>query len=406
MRAMGTPLITAKNQLWQDHPWIFLFEVEYQAGSDPWRYAAYPTPISWNGYSWEAMSAAVEIIEQDSSGRLAELNVIAENVSRKVSAYQENYDLRGKPVTVYLVNHGCLEETTVLSWAYQVNNVQRKATEAVIELGHPDLFSLEIPRWRHIRDRCWAHFRDDRCRYPEDWFDDNTEQDLILGGDSNKGGGWATLNIANADIADVNQTKLGKLVVQTKSGGPFRFSGASRDAPQVYKVFKGNFDFYARVSTAPTAESSFGFYAQAATSLGDYAAWLLREIGGADHIVTSSSVGGIVTDTTQTLMKRNLRITRAGSTIVWKAKADDDADWTTYKTEVLISIGHGVRVGFVFPTPTSAAGNQIEVDYFKAFGGGLQTCSYGFDTPNGCKEHMNTPNFVGAAGLPYGPLQL
>jgi hypothetical protein len=104
-------------------------------------------------------------------------------------------------------------------------------------------------------------------------------------------------------------------------------------------------------------------------------------------------------------MKRNLRIARAGSTISWQAKSDDEDDWTTYKTEVITSVGYRVRVGFVFPTPSSAAGDQVEVDYFKAFGGGLQTCSYGFDTPNGCKDHMNTMNFVGAAGLPYGPLQ-
>ena len=406
MKPMGTALITEKNKRFTEHPWIFLFEVAIDSADGPWRFAAYPEPIDWNGYTWAAMSASVEMIRQDSSGRLAGVDLHVSNVALEVSTYQETYDLRGRDVAIYIINRGHLDETTVVSFTYRVNNIQRGDTDAIFELGHEDLFLLQLPHQRWIRDHCPYRFRDDNCQYPDDEFGKNTEQNLLIGGDSNKGGGWNTLNIANAVLADINRTNAEKLTVQTDSGGPFKFYGTQLTAPQIYKVFKGNFQFHTRLSSSLTTESDAGFYVQSVDDLDDWMAWIAVEIDGVDYLAIRASVDTVTTQTSEVALLKNLRIDRIDDTIYMYAKADGDADWTLFREELRGDITHTVRVGFVFPSTTNNAAVQETFDYFRAISGGLTTCDYSFDGPNGCKAHMNEPNFGGAAGLPYGRINL
>jgi phage-related protein len=406
LKDLGTPLITEKNRQYTEHPWIFLFEVEVGTGLDPWRFAAYPEPVPWNGYTWERMNAAVEMISQNSAGRLAGINVHVSNVALQVSAHQATYDLRGRDVSIYIINRRHLDVTTVINFTYRINNIQRSDTDALFELGHEDLFLLQLPHVRWIRDHCPYRYRDGNCRYPEDEFGKNTEQDLLLGGDSNKGGGWATENIGNAQIADINRTNAGKLTVQ-RTTGSWRFWNASRTAPQTYKLFQGDFQVYTRLSSSLTADSDAGFYAQSVDDLGDWICWMGREWDGVDYLVTRNTVNNVSDQISETQLKKMIRIDRIGSTIRMYAKADADADWTLYREEVRADFSSTLRVGFVFSVSAGdLAGEPETFDYFRALSGGLATCDYSFDGPNGCKVHMNEPNFGGAAGLPYGRINL
>jgi hypothetical protein len=338
----------------------------------------------------------------DSSGRLSEVNVIATNAALAVSSYQETYGLPGNNISIFVVNRGHLDVTTVISWTFRLNELQRTDTDAVFELGHEDLFKLQLPHRLWVDDYCPYKFRDAWCQYPEDLFGKTTEQDLVKGGDSNKGAGWATLNIANAARADVNRTYENKLTVVTSAtGGPHRFYDTNRDAPQVYKVFKGDFDFYTRITGGVDPDTQAGFYVQSASDLGDSLAWIVREAGGTDQIFTRETTDSVTADTYRYSLLPNLRIARLGPTFTLSAKADDDDDWTTFLTVTRIDIAYTVRVGFVFPTGTASEGSEVRFDYFKAFSGGLSTCDYTLDGPNGCRGHYHTPFFGGPPGLPY-----
>jgi phage-related protein len=407
---MGTPLITEKNKLYTEHPWIFLFAVHYETGADPWRFAAYPEAVTWDSYTWNAMSAAVELLSLESSGRIADVTVHVSNVALQVSAYQETYDLRGKDVDVYLVNRGCLEETTTYSITAQINSIQRSDTDAIFELGSIDLFLLRLPHIRHIRNHCPYRFRDAKCMYPEDLFGKVTEQDLKVGGDSDKGGGWKTLNIANADIADINRTSPGKLTVKTSAtGGPHKFYGTDRDAPQVYKLFKGNFKFYTELWGAVTAESHTGFYVQSNQDLGDWLALMAIEIDGRDQVFVRSSIDGATTQQHVSAIKRVFRIDRTGPVITLSisyAYGGGRLVWEEMYSATRIDLQGVVRVGYVFPTDTAAVGVPQNYEYFKAFSGGALTCDYSFDGTNGCASKMNTPHFGGESGLPHGKITL
>lgn len=401
MRDLDDSLIAEKNKLFSEYPWIWLFEVEIDAAT-MWRFCGYWDDITWNGYTWSAIAAGVESISFESSGRLGTFNAHVSNVALQVSSYQENADLTGNNVTLYLVNHGHLDKTAVINFTFQINTIQRTDTDAIFELGYTDLFLLQLPRVRDIRNRCPYFFRDARCGYPNDEFTATTEQDLRLGGDGDKGSGWATLNMTNAAVADINRTNAGQLTVKTAASGPYSFLGSVRTAPQVYKTFSGNFDFYTRLPGGVVGDALAGFYVQSANDASDSVAWVVRETSGTDHLYTRNTINDISSDVQRTTMRANMRIARSGSTFRFYAKADTDSDWTLYYTVTRQDFPSIVYVGFCFPTTTTAIGEPISFDYFRAYSGGAASCDRGFDTPNGCRSKQWQPFFGGAAGLPYG----
>jgi hypothetical protein len=268
------------------------------------------------------------------------------------------------------------------------------------------MFLIQLPHVRHIRDRCPYRFRDLHCKYPEDHFEKGTEQDLRWGGDANKGGGWNTLNIANTAIADTNRTNAGKLTVQTAAGGPFAFWGTTRTAPQIYKEFKGNFDFYTWFDGPITNQSHFGFYIQASDDLGDSRAIMMSEEGGRKLMFLQVTENELSYQNQLGEMMKGLRVVRVGATLQFSGRISEDDDWTVLTYTTIGTYPDALRIGYVFPTTTSLPGIAMTVDYFAANSGGDATCSYSLDGINGCRDKMNQPRFGGAAGLPYGRLYL
>ena len=252
MKTLDADLIVEKNQLYSTNPWIALLEVDVD-GSDTWHLAAYPEDVSWNSETWTAFPVYIESFSEAASGRLEGLKLNVANVLQTVSAYVENGSLLGNDVTIYFVNKAHLDITSnVPTYTYRINKITTTDTVAVFELGHNDLIRLHWPWQRFVRDRCRFKFRGDRCNYPDDEFHHISQQDLLVGGDVAKYGGWNAINTANADTFDINITYDSKLSIVVSSGGAFNWDDTTRTGPYVYKTFNGDFDFYCYYDSAAT----------------------------------------------------------------------------------------------------------------------------------------------------------
>jgi phage-related protein len=396
MKTLSADLIIAKNQLYSDEPWIMLFELELD-DNEYLRLAAYPDRIIWDDKDWTPFPCVVEGITEESSGRRDTVQVHVANVDRMISAYVENNDLLGKTVTLYIVYREHLEVTDdILSFSFRINRIELCATTATFQLGHEDLFNMVLGHQRYCRDKCRFVFRDACCNYPNDDFAEDMPLNLKAGGDGEKGRGWYTTNSAAASTVEIAS---GELCITPTSGGPW----INVTAPFVYKTIPGDFDAYTLHTSGPSNTTSALLVVRSDTTA-TYWFGLGSEFRGSEtRLVLKVATGStpIIYDLSTYIPY--WRITRTN--IDWKFYAKTDwSEWSEVWSAQSTLFGNTVRVGFMAEIASSDAGVAQTWEYFKVTTGGLATCDYTLDGPNGCRAHNNTINFGGFPSIPYGRL--
>lgn len=403
MRDLDPTLIIAKNQLYTEQPWVWLFEVTLRNG-DPLRLAAYPEELKWGGRTWRAFYAVVDTISTE-VGRRGTLQVTVANVNREISAYIEDDDLKGCEATVYLINReypALVDE--VPSFSYSINQVQRDDIVAVMLLGHEDLSRLQVPWRRYIRERCGHRYRGEDCDYPNDRFGPIAEQEFVPGGDGDKGSGWAVLNGAHA-VPGGSYVGEGNLHIQCASGGPWLWRDLNEDGPFVYKRLKGALTVQTRYVAAP--ESLSGGMLLLRDSSGASPWWVAMAaeyIEPLQRLTILKTENGITTRLYTGALDSYWQIERDGPHFVFSAHDEYSTEWRTLLTLSPFDLGHALEVGFATFALSDGEGSRQSWDFFLVPSGGLATCSQTLDGPNGCRVHQNTLSYGGCPSSPRGRL--
>jgi len=403
MKTLNPQLILEKNKLYADQPWIVLLAIEVDDDTT-WRLALFPEDVSWNNQTWEAFPAIIEPVSESIDRPLADLRISVSNVTRVVSAYVENTNLLGRTVNIYLIHKGNLDVTSdVLSFTYRINYIETTAQVAVFELGHEDLFMLQFPWQRFIRDKCRFVYKDDRCGFPEDNFGETSTVNLKVGGDGEKGNGWSIINSVNVETADINITNEGELTIQAASGGPYRFTGSYVHAPIIWKDLYGDIDLWTTLSSwSIGAYSAFFLVAKKEDYPTDWVCIRTTDSGDLRFESTNNS-------TTTTIGTGNLRRSwrikiEQGIVTAYSSYAEDDSNWTELGSLTRIDLRTYIRVGFGVSTDNDEASGVFSFKHFSGTNDGQPTCDYTLDGPNGCRAHHNTLRFGGFPALPSGRL--
>lgn len=165
MKTLNASLILEKNKLASASPWIILFEIEID-DSTTLRLAAYLEDVTFDSNTYTAFPAIVDALKEDSQGKLNTLNISVANINRTISAYVENNNMLGRDVTIKIVNSAYLTDNTAyISFTYRVNKIHISDEVAVFELGHENLFLMNLPRQRYVRTKCRHAYKDSRCGY-------------------------------------------------------------------------------------------------------------------------------------------------------------------------------------------------------------------------------------------------
>jgi hypothetical protein len=403
MRTIDADLLLAKNLLYSEQPWVWLFAIEID-DTDTLYLAAYPEDIRWNGRLWQAFPAYVDTISEEVNRR-GSVNVHVANVNREISAYVENNTLLGRDVTIYLIYRERLDITEdVLSWTYRVNRIERSDITAVFELGQEDLLALQLPHQRYIRGRCRFRYKGALCNYPNDDFGPISEQDLAVGGDGDHGGGWSVKNFDNMNSSWC-KIEDGNLYLGAWSGGPWRWNNYDDDGPFVWKRFVGDFDINVRYTAAP--EQNAGGYLLMTDDADAPTNWVAMGsalLGSTNSIVVYRTTSSTTTRMHNSILQSYWRMARSGTTITFYAHDDYTSTWTAIYTLTNAPVSHAFRVGFMTQTWTTDSGGVQSWDYFHMTSGGLSTCDLTRDGPNGCRVHQHQPNYGGFDTIPRGRL--
>lgn len=207
MKSIHASLITESNKLQSPNAWLTLIQAQ-TAPSTTVYLVGNPADVVLGGQTYTKFPVIVTDILSDTKGGLPESELQISNVTREMSAYVEQNELRGNRVRLLGVNTGQLDDPskTVFDEEYEIQSYAVTQQFVAFRLGHQRLLDQRFPARRALRDNCQWLYKSAECA-----FVDNTHL------------GWGTVTSSGVTITGTD-TKFTRL----KSGDSITASGQTR----------------------------------------------------------------------------------------------------------------------------------------------------------------------------------
>lgn len=182
MRTIPAPLITEKNKMSSEYPWVILLDVQIDATTwiyvtnydaiyeywkkyhDEWTGARdkiiFPHP---GGSLYEFFPFRVDIMKETSTGGLESFKIAIDNSNRQMEAYLHSYDLVGNEIILRIVNLNYMESSDNQMIDYFKILSITSGRIVTFALGHVGLINKRFGRT--ITRSCTFRFKDDYCGY-------------------------------------------------------------------------------------------------------------------------------------------------------------------------------------------------------------------------------------------------
>jgi len=146
---------------------IFLYTIEKYNGVDDLHLAGYDTDVVYDSITYQCFPVTHEFTGENNQGRIDQVRVRLSNVSRLIQSYLEQYDFRGRKVTIKTVWANELSDPDAYmddvfyidSYAADQNNVDFTLTSKF------DCLALDLPARRYSRNYCVWKFKSTECGY-------------------------------------------------------------------------------------------------------------------------------------------------------------------------------------------------------------------------------------------------
>ena len=164
MKTLDSAIITAKNALSVDAPWVILIELTLP-DTTVIRMARERDDVTYDGNTYTALPMAFGTVNQSSDGRLPSLTMQIANPTRVLEPYLHLLDgLSGCAVSMLLIYD---TDSPVLAdkWGFVVTRSASAEGWVEVELGARNLYKRRIPRDRYIPGFCRHVFRGAVCQF-------------------------------------------------------------------------------------------------------------------------------------------------------------------------------------------------------------------------------------------------
>ena len=150
-RALDPDLIQAKNQLELPENWYYYLELEYADGQYL-RFTNRPplnpgeTSVEFAGKQWDCTALDIGVLREGREGLQPSFTVRIPNVNRLIGTYVDQYDVAGRPVTVYRVLDSLRDQPDkALVDHYYVKSTETTEAYVTLTLGGVNVLEIEIP---------------------------------------------------------------------------------------------------------------------------------------------------------------------------------------------------------------------------------------------------------------------
>lgn len=167
MRLLTATVLSAKNAQSNSSPWFYLVDIEVSDILTA-RYVRNTEPVVFNGVTYSPAGLTIDTIKTDARGGLNEVQITVPNLTREVSAYVLQNEMRGRRVILTEVYSGGPNdaESYVDSSVYRINEISGDERVVIFKLGHPPLLVQRFPNSRFWRNDCrFAYKTDPGCGF-------------------------------------------------------------------------------------------------------------------------------------------------------------------------------------------------------------------------------------------------
>lgn len=147
---------------------IYLYTIhDYDGAGNNLYFAEWDSDVVYDSITYTRFPIKHDEIPENSQGEIDNFRVTVANVNRIIQAYLEEYDLRGKKVTIQLVYADKLDNTDAhIDFIYYIDNytATQDAVEFVLSSKY-DIIDLTLPNGVFNRNYCRWKFKSTECGY-------------------------------------------------------------------------------------------------------------------------------------------------------------------------------------------------------------------------------------------------
>ena len=147
---------------------IYLYTIDdYDGSSNDLNFAEYDTDITYDGITYTRFPISHETISGNTEGSIDTVVVSVSNISRLIESYLEDYDLRGKKVTIKTVWANKLADASAyMDDIFYIDKYTASQDAVSFTLTSKfDLLSVQIPSRKYSRNYCSWVFKSTECGY-------------------------------------------------------------------------------------------------------------------------------------------------------------------------------------------------------------------------------------------------
>jgi len=146
---------------------IFLYTLEKYDSVNDLHLAGLDEDVVYNGITYSKFPITHEFVGENNQGAIDQVKVRLANVSRLIQLYLEQFDFRGRKVTIRMVWFNQLSDPDAFmddifyidSYTADQNNVEFTLT------GKFDVLGVDLPARRYSRNYCAWKFKSAECGY-------------------------------------------------------------------------------------------------------------------------------------------------------------------------------------------------------------------------------------------------
>jgi phage-related protein len=173
VRTLTAALITEKAKASTASAWLYLIQIVVGSG-DVRYYVPNPVTVTFNSITYSPAPCRVDVVTADTKGglpevrvQIANIDVIADGHSQRVSTYLEANDLRGHRVTLLAINSANLGDPLATAFVedYEITDIDVAQDWVTFTLGQERLLTHRFPGGRFLRDNCRWLYKGVECGY-------------------------------------------------------------------------------------------------------------------------------------------------------------------------------------------------------------------------------------------------
>ena len=166
VRQASGPFKSEKNK--EANSPIFLYTIyDYDGLGTDLRFCGWSSDVTYDGQVYTAIPVRHEAVGSNSAGEIDSVKLVLGNADRSLQSYLENYDFRGKKVSIKLVWADLLDDNTAfIEDIFYINSYVADEEKVVVNLKSKlDVLDVMIPCRIYVRDYCQWEFKSPECGY-------------------------------------------------------------------------------------------------------------------------------------------------------------------------------------------------------------------------------------------------